>query len=189
MHWDLKSAFNQSVFWRLCSATFCCRVSRGVGRIIIIGSQPVDQGALQPLPLFSKHAATLMSDYYLAEAGPSLSKMRELMQKYELLNDVALGEEALQLRFAASNNPDFLVFLNASGAFGERENLLPRFKDIQAPVLMCWGLHDWFGSIDVPMMLNRLAQGQLHVFASAAHHLQTECPDAFNSLALSFIGK
>ena len=67
--------------------------------------------------------------------------------------------------------------------------MLPVLKDINAPVLMCWGLHDWFGGVDVPMMmLNRLPNGFLHVFGAAAHHLQSECPDEFNSLALNFIG-
>jgi len=160
-----------------------------VGRLITIGSQPVDQGALQPLPLFSKHAAHLMSDYYLADGGPSLSKMRILLQKYELLDDTKLDEDALLLRFQASNNPDYIQLLKTPQAFGEWENLLSILKQIDVPVLMCWGLHDWFGGIDVPMMmLNRLPNAFLHVFGKAAHHLQSECPDEFNGLALSFIG-
>src|SRR5690606_24363599 len=73
-----------------------------VGRLITIGSQPVDQGALAPLPLFSKHAANLMSDYYLADGGPSLEKMRKLLQRYELHDDSRLDEENLRLRFEAS---------------------------------------------------------------------------------------
>ena len=160
-----------------------------VARLIAIGSQPVDQGAIQPLPLFSKHAANLMSDYYLADGGPSLSKMRVLLQRYELHDDSRLDEENLRLRYEASSNPDYLRLLQTPGAFGEWENLLPVLHQVQAPTLLCWGLHDWFGSIDVPMMmLNRLPNAHLHVFGNAAHHLQTECPDEFNRLALSFIG-
>lgn len=160
-----------------------------VGRLITIGSQPVDQGALAPLPLFSKHAAALMSDYYLADGGPTPDKMRQLLQRYELHDDSRLDEENLRLRFEASNNPEYIRLLQVPGAFGEWENLLPVLNQVQAPTLMCWGLHDWFGSIDVPMMmLNRLPSGYLHVFGNAAHHLQTECPDDFNALALSFIG-
>ncbi len=160
-----------------------------VGRLITIGSQPVDQGALAPLPLFSKHAETLMSDYYLANGGPTPDKMRQLLQRYELHDDSRLNEENLRLRFEASNNPEYIRLLQAPGAFGEWENLLPVLNQVQAPTLMCWGLHDWFGSIDVPMMmLNRLPCGYLHVFGNAAHHLQTECPGDFNALALSFIG-
>lgn len=160
-----------------------------VGRLITIGSQPVDQGALAPLPLFSKHAANLMSDYYLADGGPSLEKMRKLLQRYELHDDSRLDEENLRLRFEASNNPDYIRLLQTPNAFGEWESLLPVLNRVQAPTLMCWGLHDWFGSIDVPMMmLNRMPNAQLHVFGNAAHHLQTECPDEFNRLASSFIG-
>jgi 2-hydroxy-6-oxonona-2,4-dienedioate hydrolase len=130
-----------------------------------------------------------MSDYYLAGDGPSLEKMRVLLQRYELHDDSRLEEETLQLRFEASNNPDFIRLLCTPGALGEWENLLPLLHQVQAPTLLCWGLHDWFGSIDVPMlMLNRLRDGYLHVFGNAAHHLQSECPDEFNRLALGFIG-
>ncbi len=160
-----------------------------VGRLIAIGSQPVDRGALAPLPLFSKHAANLMSDYYLAGDGPSLEKMRVLLQRYELHDDSRLDEQNLRLRFEASDNPAFIRLLGTPGAFGEWENLLPLLHQVQAPTLLCWGLHDWFGSIDVPMlMLNRLRDGHLHVFGNAAHHLQSECPDEFNRLVLGFIG-
>lgn len=160
-----------------------------VGKLITIGSQPVDQGALAPLPLFSKHAATLLSDYYLADGGPSLCKMRKLLQRYELHDDSRLDEENLRLRFEASNNPAYIRLLQTPGAFGEWESLLPVVHQVQAPTLLCWGLHDWFGSIDVPMMLlNRLRDGHLHVFGNAAHHVQTESPEAFNRLALGFIG-
>lgn len=179
---------NQS-FGGCVALRFAADYPERVARMITIGSQPLDQGVLHPLPLFSKHAVSLMSDYYLTDAGPSLNKMRTLMQKYELHNDAKVDEGALLLRFEASNNQDYIQLLNTPGAFGEWENLLPVLKDIKAPVLMCWGLHDWFGGIDVPMMmLNRLQNGFLHVFGAAAHHLQSECPDEFNSLALNFIG-
>jgi 2-hydroxy-6-oxonona-2,4-dienedioate hydrolase len=168
---------------------FAAEHPQRVGKLITIGSQPVDQGALAPLPVFSKHAANLMSDYYLAGGGPSVDKMRTLLQRHELHDDSRLDEENLRLRFAASDSPGFIRLLQTPGAFGEWENLLPLLPRVQAPTLLCWGLHDWFGSVDVPlMMLNRLRDGQLHVFGNAAHHLQSECPDEFNSLALGFIG-
>lgn len=179
---------NQS-FGGCVALRFAADYPERVGRMITIGSQPVDQGVLQPLPLLSKHAANLMSDYYFADGGPSLNKMRNLMQKYELHNDKKIDEEAVILRFEASNNPGYIQLLQTPRAFGEWENLLPVLKDIKAPVLMCWGLHDWFGGIDVPVMiLNRLPTGFLHIFGAAAHHLQSECPDEFNNLAISFLG-
>lgn len=160
-----------------------------VGRIITIGAQPVASGVLAPLPLFSKHAATLMSDYFLADGGPSLEKMVRLIQKYELHNDEAIDAETAELRFQASNNQDFIKLLETPDAFGEWEDLLPLLPQVQAPVLMCWGLHDWFGSVDVPMlMMNRLPDARLHVFGNAAHHLQSECPQEFNELASTFLG-
>jgi len=160
-----------------------------VGRLLLIGSQPVAHGVLQPLPLFSKHAATLLSDYYLADGGPSLAKMRELICRYELHDDRTLDDETLRLRYEASANPAYRELLAQPGAFGEWEDLTMAFARVQAPTLICWGLHDWFGGIDVPMlMLNRFADARLHVMGNAAHHLQSECPAEFNALATTFIG-
>ncbi|THG85317.1 alpha/beta fold hydrolase [Pseudomonas sp. A-1] len=160
-----------------------------VGRLLLIGSQPVARGVLQPLPLFSKHAATLLSDYYLADGGPSLAKMRELICRYELHDDARLDEETLRLRYEASANPALLELLRTPGAFGEWEDLIAVFARVQAPTLILWGLHDWFGGIDVPMlMLNQFADARLHVMGNAAHHLQSECPDEFNAVATAFIG-
>ncbi|MFV0934161.1 alpha/beta fold hydrolase [Pseudomonas jessenii] len=160
-----------------------------VGRLLLIGSQPVERGVMQPLPLFSKHAASLMSDYYLADGGPSLEKMRALICRYELHDDDRLDEEALCLRYEASCNPAYRELLQTPGAFGVWENLMPVFTQVKAPTLILWGLHDWFGGIDVPMlMLNQFADARLHVIGNAAHHLQSEHPAEFSSLALTFLG-
>ncbi|CAD5106159.1 alpha/beta fold hydrolase [Zestomonas carbonaria] len=159
-----------------------------VGRMVLIGSQPVARGVMQPLPLFSKHAATLMSDYFLADGGPSLDKMRALICRYELHDDRAIDEESLRLRYEASCNPGFRALLERPGAFGEWESLVPLFAEVKAPSLILWGLHDWFGGIDVPMlMVNQFADARLHVIGNAAHHLQSECPGEFNTLAINFL--
>ncbi|EOG4615708.1 alpha/beta fold hydrolase [Pseudomonas aeruginosa] len=155
-----------------------------VARLVLIGSQPVARGVLQPLPLFSKHSAGLIGDYYLADGGPSLEKMRALICRYELHDERRLDEEALRLRFADSCRPGFVE----PDAFGEREDLAPLFSRVRAPCLIFWGVHDWFGGIDVPMlMLNQFADARLHVMGNAAHHLQSECPDEFNAATLAFL--
>jgi 2-hydroxy-6-oxonona-2,4-dienedioate hydrolase len=160
-----------------------------VSRLVLIGSQPVTRGVMQPLPLFSKHAATLMADYFFADGGPSLQKMRALIQRYELHDDAAIDEQGLRLRYESSCNPGFQALFDQPGAFGEQENLMPLFSQINAPTLILWGLHDWFGGIDVPMlMVNQFADARLHVMGNAAHHLQSEQPEEFNALALNFLG-
>lgn len=161
-----------------------------VASLQLIASQPVARGVLQPLPLFSKHAACILSDYYLEGGGPSLEKMAALIRRYELHDDGHLDEENLQLRFEASDNPALIELLRTPGAFGQWEDLAPLFSRVKAPTQIFWGLHDWFGGIDVPMlMLNQFADARLHVMGNAAHHLQSECPDEFNALALVFIGE
>jgi 2-hydroxy-6-oxonona-2,4-dienedioate hydrolase len=93
------------------------------------------------------------------------------------------------LRYEASANPALIELFQIPGAFGEWEDLSAEFARVQAPTLIFWGLHDWFGGIDVPMlMLNRFADARLHVMGNAAHHLQSECPDEFNAVATAFIG-
>ncbi|MCY1396398.1 4,5:9,10-diseco-3-hydroxy-5,9,17-trioxoandrosta-1(10),2-diene-4-oate hydrolase [compost metagenome] len=179
---------NQS-FGGCVAIRFAAEHPERIGRLLLIASQPVERGVMQPLPLFSKHAAHIMSDYFLADGGPSREKMAALIRRYELHDDDRLDEENLRLRFEASANPGFLDLLHTPGAFGEWENLLPMFSRVQVPTLILWGLHDWFGGIDVPMlMLNQFADARLHVMGNAAHHLQSECPDEFNAVALTFIG-
>jgi 2-hydroxy-6-oxonona-2,4-dienedioate hydrolase len=160
-----------------------------VARLVLIGSQPVARGVMQPLALFSKHAVTLMTDYFFANGGPSLDKMRTLIQRYELHDDAAIDEENLRLRYEASCNPGLRALFEQPGAFGEQEDLMPLFARVRAPTLILWGLHDWFGGIDVPMlMVNQFADARLHVMGNAAHHLQSEQPAEFNALALNFLG-
>ncbi|MNQ44359.1 4,5:9,10-diseco-3-hydroxy-5,9,17-trioxoandrosta-1(10),2-diene-4-oate hydrolase [compost metagenome] len=179
---------NQS-FGGCVAIRFAAEHPERVARLVLIGSQPVARGVMQPLPLFSKHAATLLSDYFLADGGPSLDKMRALICRYELHDDGKIDEESLRLRYEASSNPAFIELLKTPGAFGEWEDLTAVFARVQAPSLILWGLHDWFGGIDVPMlMLNQFADARLHVIGNAAHHVQSECPEEFNTLALSFIG-
>lgn len=159
-----------------------------VASLTLIGSQPVARGILSPLPLFSKHARSIMHDYFVADGGPSLDKMRALIARLEYHDDARVTEDNVRLRYEASTNPGFLALLQTPGAFGEWENLAPVFPQVQAPTLIFWGLHDWFGGVDVPMlMLNQFADARLHVIGQAAHHLQSECPDEFNAHLLAFL--
>ncbi|SDI13528.1 alpha/beta fold hydrolase [Pseudomonas panipatensis] len=179
---------NQS-FGGCVAIRFAAEHADRVGRLLLIGSQPLERGVMQPLPLFSKHAASLLADYYLNDGGPSLEKMRRLIQRYELHDDLRIDDEALRLRFQASDNLGFIDLLRTPGAFGQWENLLPLFPRVGVPTLILWGLHDWFGGVDVPMlMLNQFTDARLYVMGNAAHHPQSECPDEFNAVALTFIG-
>jgi 2-hydroxy-6-oxonona-2,4-dienedioate hydrolase len=97
-------------------------------------------------------------------------------------------EDNVRLRYEASIHPGFRALLQIPGAFGEWENLAPVFAAVKAPTLIFWGLHDWFGGIDVPMlMLNQFADARLHVMGSAAHHVQSECAEEFNAHLLAFL--
>ena len=159
-----------------------------VASLALIGSQPVERGVMSPLPLFSKHARNIMNDYFVADGGPSLDKMRALIARLEYHDDERVTEDNVRLRYEASIQPGFQALLQTPGAFGEWENLAPVFPKVVAPTLIFWGLHDWFGGIDVPMlMLNQFVDARLHVMGKAAHHLQSECSDEFNAHLLAFL--
>ncbi|PKO58969.1 MAG: 2-hydroxy-6-ketonona-2,4-dienedioic acid hydrolase [Betaproteobacteria bacterium HGW-Betaproteobacteria-19] len=160
-----------------------------IGRMVLISAQPVDRGVLAPLPLFSKHGKSIIRDYFAGDGGPSLQKMRELIARLEFHDDAKVDDDNVRLRFEASANPAFQTLLATPGAFGRGENLAPLLSRVNTPTLIFWGLHDWFGAVDVPMlMLNHLGDARLHVVGKGAHHLQTECPEEFNPTALSFLG-
>jgi 2-hydroxy-6-oxonona-2,4-dienedioate hydrolase len=159
-----------------------------VASLTLVGSQPVARGVISPLPLFSKHARNIMHDYFVADGGPSLDKMRALIARLEYHDDERVTEDNVRLRYEASIHPGFRALLQIPGAFGEWENLAPVFAAVKAPTLIFWGLHDWFGGIDVPMlMLNQFADARLHVMGSAAHHVQSECAEEFNAHLLAFL--
>ncbi len=161
-----------------------------VDRMIIIAAQPVLRGVTAPMTLFTKHAATVLSDYYLADSGPSPEKMRALIAKLEFHDDSAVTDLNVRLRYEASTEPGLIDLIKTTGALGQWENLAPVFPEVRAPTLIFWGLHDWFGGIDVPMlMVNQFADARLYVIGAAGHHLQTECPEEFNAIALTFLGQ
>lgn len=160
-----------------------------VGRLVMIGSQPVAHGVINPLPLASKHARGIFPDYFRETGGPSLEKMRALIARLEFHDDSRVDDENVRLRYEASINPAFLGLIKTPGFFGRPEDLTGLLPRVKVPTMIFWGLHDWFGGIDVPMlMLNRFADARLHVVGNAAHHLQTERPDEFNAAALAFLG-
>lgn len=159
-----------------------------VASLTLIGSQPVARGVMSPLPLFSKHARNIGHDYFVADGGPSLDKMHALIARLEYHDDSKVDADNVRLRYEASINPGFAALLGQHGAFGEWEDLAPVFAQVKAPTLIMWGLHDWFGGVDVPMlMLNQFADARLHVLGNAAHHLQSECADEFNAHLLAFL--
>jgi len=172
-----------------CVATrFAADFPEYVNRLVMIGSQPVSKGVLTPLPLFSKHASHLMADYYVNNGGPTKDKMRALIQRYELYNDEAVDEETVSLRFDASIQSGFAELMKNPSAFGEWEDLTAIFCRVTAPTLICWGLHDWFGGVDVPMlMVNQFTDARLHVVPNAAHHLQSEKPLEFYETVDAFL--
>lgn len=159
-----------------------------IGRMVMIGSQPVGHGVIAPMPLTTKHARDIFPGYF-GGGGPSPEKMRALIARLEFHDDDKVDAENVRLRFEASINPAYLELIKTPGFFGRPDDLTALLPRVAVPTMIFWGLHDWFGSIDVPMlMLNRFADARLHVAGNAAHHLQTECPDEFNAAALAFIG-
>ena len=160
-----------------------------VNKLVLMGAQPMFGGVIDPLKLMSKHAANIILDYYGGE-GPTPEKMRRLLADYEMHDDSKLTDWTVNDRFANSTDPELLEVARTPGFMGQPESLLGDLHRNVVPTLCLWGLLDWFGGPDVPLLfLNQFANAQLFIEGQGAHHWQTELPERFNRVVLSYLSE
>lgn len=158
-------------------------------KLVLMGAQPIFNGVTDPLRLMSKYAATIISDYYGGE-GPTLQKMHKLLATYEMHDESKLSDATVQDRYLNSIDPELLEVARHPQFMGQPESLMGDLYLNQVPTLILWGLQDWFGGPDVPLlMLNQFANAQLFIEGQGAHHWQTELPERFNRVVLSYLGE
>lgn len=159
-----------------------------VRSLVLLGGQPILGGVVAPIAAFTKRARSIVSDYYLADGGPSLDKMHRLIADLEFRDDTRLTELNVRLRYEASLDPAMARLAATPGASGNWDSLIGDFAAVKARSLILWGAYDWFGGPDVALlMLNQFADARLHIVGDAAHHLQTEQPEEFNRVLLPFL--
>jgi 2,6-dioxo-6-phenylhexa-3-enoate hydrolase len=134
-----------------------------------------------PMPL---EGIKLIGNYY-KDGGPSLEKMRKLIQTL-VYDSSFLTEETLRERYESSLDPDVIRIMSTQPP--GREDLTGQFEKVTCPVLLCWGMDDRFGALDIGLfMLRRFSRGSMHIFNKCGHWAQVEHADEFNRVVLDFL--
>ena len=121
---------------------------------------------------------------YYKDDGPSLAKMRQLLESL-VSNKSLITDELVQERFEASDDPE-LIALAKHGA-PATEDLYFDLLKVKAKTLIVWGQDDRAGALDVGLfMLRRLADARMHIFARCGHWAHVEHRDEFNHEVLNF---
>jgi len=153
-----------------------------VDKLVVIGSNPVSYSLFTPTPLEGiKHIA----GYYRGEGGPSLDKMRRLVQTI-LFDQSFLDETALRERYEASIDPEVVQLMTQAPP--ANQDLSAELHLIKAPTLVVWGADDRFGALDVGLLLTRrIPNSRMHIFNRCGHWAQVEHADEFNRLVIDFL--
>jgi pimeloyl-ACP methyl ester carboxylesterase len=153
-----------------------------VDKLVVIGSNPVSYSLFSPMPLEGiKHIA----GYYRGEGGPSLDKMRRLMQTI-LFDQSFLDEDTLRDRYEASIEPEVIELMTKAPP--ANQDLTAELHLVRSPTLIIWGADDRLGALDVGLlMLRRFQNARMHIFNRCGHWAQVEHADAFNRLVLDFL--
>jgi pimeloyl-ACP methyl ester carboxylesterase len=151
-------------------------------KVAIIGSTPMPP-IFTPFPV---EGIKLIANYYKG-SGPSREKLRELL-KTLVFDSSFLTEEVFEERYKASVEPEVLELWTKRQPEHVRENLASQLPKLKAKLLICWGMDDRFGALDVGLQMMRLVNGaRMHIFSNCGHWAQVEHADAFNRLMLDFM--
>jgi len=154
-----------------------------VDHLVISGSRPVLGGVLAPVAMARSREA--MKTYY---GDPTAERMRSLIAELEFHQPDKITDLNVQSRYALSVEPDIRKYMADPANRGTPESLVEEFRNVKARALIVHGLHDVFGSVDVPLlMVNQFGDARLHLVGRAAHHVQTECPAEYNAVVLGFL--
>lgn len=158
-----------------------------VGCLVFTGARPMLGGLITPVA--TTRARKAVQDYY-GNGGPNVEKMRALIAELEFFDGAKITQLNVQSRYETSIKTNVQAFMSNPANRGEPESLVELFRNVASRTLIVHGLHDAFCSIDVPMfMVNQFADARLHVIKNAAHHVQTECADEYNTLVLGFLSQ
>jgi pimeloyl-ACP methyl ester carboxylesterase len=152
-----------------------------VDKVVVIGSGVIKAGSIfQPMPL---EGIRNIANYY-KEGGPSIAKMRQLLESL-VSNKSLISDELVQERFEASNDPE-LISLAKHGAPGTEDLYFDLLK-VKAKTLIVWGQDDRAGALDVGLfMLRRLPDARMHIFPRCGHWAHVEYREEFNREVLNF---
>lgn len=160
-----------------------------VDKLVLNATQATLAGAMVTPPGAGRLGASIWQEYY-GGTGPSLEKMRHLIEVYEWFDPRHLPLASVERRFRSSTDPEVVAIAADLGRRGEPEDLLCQLDRIRAETLLVWGQGDAFGGLDVALlMVNRLPDAQLHVLPRAGHHPQEEVPHRYVPLVGDFLSR
>ena len=152
-----------------------------IRRLVAIGSPPVRSSSMGPSPA---EGIRMIEGYYKG-TGPSLEKMRSLLQAI-VYDQRFLNEEIIRDRYEASIDPETIA-ANA-GPMWDKEHLEGQLERLTTPVLLIWGQDDRFAHLDIALrMVREMSNARLLVFSRCGHWAQVEHAAEFNSAVRTFL--
>jgi pimeloyl-ACP methyl ester carboxylesterase len=152
-----------------------------VDKLVLMAPAVAGHSLTSPMPT---EAVRLISDYY-GGSGPSLEKMRALLSRM-VYDQSKLTEEMVLERYQASVDPETIAV--NSGGHWARQSLENELDRCVNPTLLVWGHDDRATPLDMALLLMRkLRNARLHVFARCGHWANVECAAEFNLLVMSFL--
>jgi 4,5:9,10-diseco-3-hydroxy-5,9,17-trioxoandrosta-1(10),2-diene-4-oate hydrolase len=151
-----------------------------IDKLVLIAPAVAGHSVFTPMPT---EGVGQIAKYY-KDDGPSLDKMERLLKS--LAYDPAIvTDEMVQERYRASTDPEVLAV--NKGPHWDRQSLEGELEQCMVPTLIVWGQDDRASALDHGLLLLRkLPDARLHVFARCGHWAQVEHADEFNRLALDF---
>jgi pimeloyl-ACP methyl ester carboxylesterase len=154
-----------------------------VGRMVLVAPAPIGHSVFAPMPT---ETVRMIADYYAGE-GPSYEKMRLLMRSL-VYDPASLSEAAIRERYEASIAPE--VVAANKGPHWAHQSLEHELDRARCPTLLVWGQDDRASPLDHGLvMLRKMPQARLHVFARCGHSVQLEHSEEFNRLTLDFLAE
>ncbi|WP_168788258.1 alpha/beta fold hydrolase [Paraburkholderia aromaticivorans] len=156
---------------------------RLVERLVVINS-PGGLSLFQATP-----ASSASHDYYGGE-GPSMERMRAIMERI-VYDKSVLTDEVIRERYEASVDPEFMAKAPEGKGGKPGQTLEPLWQDlhkIEAETLVIWGRNNLTMNYDNALfMLNRIPNVRVHIHGKCGLWVPFEKAAEFNQEVIGFL--
>ena len=159
------------------------------GKLVLMG--PGGIGTTRGLP--TDGLKSLLS--YYGGDGPSREKLATFIRTYLVYDGAAVPDELIDLRYAASIDPEVVAHPPLQRPKGLRTlwrmdlTRDKRLKQLPNPTLVLWGRDDKVNRPSGgPLLLNLMPNAELVMTSHTGHWMQWERADLFNELVTEFLG-
>lgn len=156
-----------------------------VGKLVLMGGGTGGSSNFTPMPT---EGIKLLQGLY---RDPTIENLKRMMNVF-VYDTSVITDELMQTRLdnMLARRDHLDNFLKSLAAFPKQfSDYGSRLGEIAAPTLLIWGRDDRFVPMDIGLrLLAGMQNAQLHVFNRCGHWAQWEHADAFNRMALDFLG-